>query len=240
MKVAAELRLKHGVLYEVCRDNGGIANVASIIGIGCQTVRAWLKMRRCPTPGQYNRWYTEDVEKSLEALAGVPATTIFPPELKAATSLFKATPVHVRILDIEPEALAMIATETQERLTFRQPEKVAGDHELSDRVKALLRGLSYREREVITLRYGLDDGYSYTLDEVADLLKVSRERVRQIEAKAVRKLQQPSRAQSLVGFIDDQCSPNWDAIDKQFKEAETATLKDLVVIRAMDDEDGLY
>jgi hypothetical protein len=49
------------------------------------------------------------------------------------------------------------------------------------------------EREIVKLRYGLGDGYSYTLEEVGHIFKVTRERVRQIEAKAVRKLQQPSR-----------------------------------------------
>ena len=64
------------------------------------------------------------------------------------------------------------------------------------------RRSSYREREIIKLRYGLGDGYSYTLEEVGHIFKVTRERIRQIEAKAVRKLQQPSRSQELVGFLD--------------------------------------
>jgi RNA polymerase primary sigma factor len=66
----------------------------------------------------------------------------------------------------------------------------------------VLKTLSYREREIIKLRYGLGDGYSYTLEEVGHIFKVTRERIRQIEAKAVRKLQQPSRSQELAGFLD--------------------------------------
>ena len=66
----------------------------------------------------------------------------------------------------------------------------------------VLKTLSYREREIIKLRYGLGDGYSYTLEEVGHIFKVTRERIRQIEAKAVRKLQQPSRSQELSGFLD--------------------------------------
>ena len=62
--------------------------------------------------------------------------------------------------------------------------------------------LSYREREIIRLRYGLADGYAYTLEEVGKIFSVTRERVRQIESKAVRKLQQPYRARALVGFLD--------------------------------------
>ena len=58
------------------------------------------------------------------------------------------------------------------------------------------------EREIIKLRYGLGDGYTYTLEEVGRIFKVTRERVRQIEAKAVRKLQHPVRSRQLEGFLD--------------------------------------
>ena len=66
----------------------------------------------------------------------------------------------------------------------------------------LLKTLTYREREIIKLRYGLGDGYTYTLEEVGRIFKVTRERVRQIEAKAVRKLQHPVRSRQLEGFLD--------------------------------------
>ena len=58
------------------------------------------------------------------------------------------------------------------------------------------------EREILRLRYGLADGYAYTLEEVGKIFSVTRERVRQIETKAVRKLQQPYRARSLASFIE--------------------------------------
>jgi RNA polymerase primary sigma factor len=66
-----------------------------------------------------------------------------------------------------------------------------------------LDGLSYREREIIRLRFGLADGYSYTLEEVGTLFDVTRERVRQIEAKAVEKLREPGLHGQLSGFIDE-------------------------------------
>ncbi|MGC3966095.1 MAG: sigma-70 family RNA polymerase sigma factor [Pirellulales bacterium] len=73
---------------------------------------------------------------------------------------------------------------------------------LKSRVDEALQELNYREREIIRLRYGLADGYSYTLEEVGKIFCVTRERVRQIEAKAVRKLQHPVRARMLEGFMD--------------------------------------
>jgi RNA polymerase primary sigma factor len=73
---------------------------------------------------------------------------------------------------------------------------------LRERIEGVLATLSYREREIIRLRFGLGDGYSYTLEEVGAIFKLTRERIRQIEARAMRKLQQPSRSQELVGFLD--------------------------------------
>ena len=73
---------------------------------------------------------------------------------------------------------------------------------LKRRIEDAMQGLNYREREIIRLRYGLADGYSYTLEEVGKIFSVTRERVRQIESKAVRKLQQPYRSRSLASFLD--------------------------------------
>jgi len=73
---------------------------------------------------------------------------------------------------------------------------------LKDRIEAVLKTLTYREREIIKLRYGIGDGYTYTLEEVGKIFKVTRERVRQVEAKAIRKLQHPVRARKLQGFLD--------------------------------------
>jgi len=81
------------------------------------------------------------------------------------------------------------------------PARNANNGILRDRIDSLLKTLTYREREIIRLRYGLTDGFSYTLEEVGRMFKVTRERVRQIESKAVAKLQNPVRAGMLEGFL---------------------------------------
>ncbi len=73
---------------------------------------------------------------------------------------------------------------------------------LRDKINHVLKSLTYREREIIKLRYGLGDGYSYTLEETGRIFKVTRERIRQIESKALRKLQQETRAEHLKGFVE--------------------------------------
>jgi RNA polymerase primary sigma factor len=70
-----------------------------------------------------------------------------------------------------------------------------------------LESLNYREREIIRLRYGLSDGYTYTLSEVGKIFSVTRERIRQIENDALRKLQQPSCAKKLASFVDRPLPP---------------------------------
>jgi RNA polymerase primary sigma factor len=86
--------------------------------------------------------------------------------------------------------------------SIESPVNAATNEMLKDKIEGVLKTLTYREREIIKLRYGLGDGYTYTLEEVGRIFKVTRERVRQIEAKAVRKLQHPVRSRQLEGFLD--------------------------------------
>jgi RNA polymerase primary sigma factor len=86
--------------------------------------------------------------------------------------------------------------------TQHAPGDVAAQEMLKARIEGVLKTLTYREREIIKLRYGIGDGYTYTLEEVGRIFKVTRERVRQVEAKAIRKLQHPVRARKLQGFVE--------------------------------------
>jgi len=86
--------------------------------------------------------------------------------------------------------------------TSENPVEKAGQGMLKERIDEVLDSLTFREREIVKLRYGIGDGYTYTLEEVGRIFRVTRERVRQIEAKAIRKLQHPIRARKLAGFIE--------------------------------------
>ena len=86
--------------------------------------------------------------------------------------------------------------------TAENPVQSAGSEMLKERIEEVLKTLTYREREIVKLRYGIGDGYTYTLEEVGRIFKVTRERVRQVEAKAIRKLQHPVRARKLEGFLE--------------------------------------
>jgi RNA polymerase primary sigma factor len=96
----------------------------------------------------------------------------------------------------------------------RQDDPLAQSHRdsLKERIEEAMGGLNYREREILRLRFGLADGYAYTLEEVGKVFSVTRERVRQIESKAVRKLQQPYRCRALTSFLEGASIPTVDPV----------------------------
>jgi RNA polymerase primary sigma factor len=103
------------------------------------------------------------------------------------------------------------------------PLKLANNSLLREKIDELLKTLTFREREIIRLRYGLTDGYCYTLEEVGRIFKVTRERVRQIEAKAVAKLQHPVRSAELAEYVADspQLAPEelWGEVAEECRAA---------------------
>jgi RNA polymerase primary sigma factor len=82
------------------------------------------------------------------------------------------------------------------------PSEMTAYSLLKDRIGDVLHTLTEREQEVLTLRFGLKDGYSRTLEEVGRKFNVTRERIRQIEAKALRKMRHPTRLRKLEGFLE--------------------------------------
>ncbi len=87
--------------------------------------------------------------------------------------------------------------------TIKSPAEVAAQNLLREQLLSVIDTLTPREQKVIRLRYGLDDSHPRTLEEVGREFNVTRERIRQIEAKALRKLRNPSRSKKLVGFMED-------------------------------------
>lgn len=100
------------------------------------------------------------------------------------------------------------------------PADSATQQMLRDKIDHVLKSLTYREREIIKLRYGLGDGFSYTLEETGRIFKVTRERIRQIESKALKKLQHHTRSDHLKGFVDDSQLEELE----EAREAEEAVL----------------
>ena len=92
---------------------------------------------------------------------------------------------------------------------------------LREKLVDVLSSLTPRERKVLTLRFGLQDGYSRTLEEVGKQFNVTRERIRQIEAKALRKMRHPTRLRQLHGFFESEnnnAGPGFDHFKKSKDE----------------------
>ncbi len=86
--------------------------------------------------------------------------------------------------------------------TSENPSEITSFSLLKDKLGDVLSSLNGRERKVLELRFGLGDGYARTLEEVGKQFKVTRERIRQIEAKALRKMRHPTRIRQLQGFLE--------------------------------------
>jgi RNA polymerase primary sigma factor len=93
---------------------------------------------------------------------------------------------------------------------------------LREKIIDVLDSLTDRERKVLSLRFGLIDGYSRTLEEVGKQFKVTRERIRQIEAKALRKMRHPTRIRQLHGFFDAEQIDNAQNLLQQVASAKKA------------------
>jgi RNA polymerase primary sigma factor len=90
-----------------------------------------------------------------------------------------------------------------EDMDSEKPPDVAAFSSLQDQLARALEGLNDREREVLIMRFGLADGRMRTLEEVGAHFKVTRERIRQLETKALAKLRHPDKSQRLEGFLTD-------------------------------------
>lgn len=106
------------------------------------------------------------------------------------------------------------------------PAESAAKQMLRDKIDHVLKSLTYREREIVKLRYGLGDGYSYTLEETGRIFKVTRERIRQIESKALKKLQHHTRAVHLKGFVDHVADDDEPKSDEPNNSGESSSSSD--------------
>lgn len=133
--------------------------------------------------------------QSIAALVGCDPYALCPTELKDCDARCARTAYH------EASVNQLAAQETARRLELPSPSEVVADADLRDvrsaRLKMALATLTQRERGVLELRYGLNGDPPQTLSEVGEVFQLHRERVRQIEAKAIRKLQHPVRLRLL-------------------------------------------
>ena len=131
-------------------------------------------------------------------------------EIAQEMGISEAKVVEIQKIGLDPVSLETpIGEEEDSKLTdiivddsIKSPVEYATQTLLREQLLAVIDTLTPREQEVIRQRYGLKDGRAKTLEEVGREFKVTRERIRQIEAKALRKLKHPNRSKRLADFMD--------------------------------------
>jgi RNA polymerase primary sigma factor len=123
-----------------------------------------------------------------------------PEKVEEITDLFYHEPISLEtpIGDEENSRLGDFVEDE----TSPAPTEVASQELLKEQIDNVLNELTEREKKVLQLRFGLNDGHTHTLEEVGRVFNVTRERIRQIEAKALRKLRHPSRSRKLRDYLD--------------------------------------
>ena len=191
MRVRAKLTLRNAKML-AAREQMGLsqADLARLSGVRIDRV---AKMERFDFA---HKSALQDAEE-VAIILGIPRCDILPDELLGQV----VASSHIRFVDMDPRRLEHLASRA---LPPPQDSVDAADlAEYSRRViRDALKTLRYTEREIIKLRYGLGDGHIYTTEEVGHMFKVTRERIRQIEAKAIAKLKQPRRAALLLEALD--------------------------------------
>ena len=208
IRVRITSKAKNAVLSDMVDNCGSILIASALIGVSTNTFSAWLNFRRSPKlvddGGKRRRGGGLSFEKwqqvivALERETGKDVSEIFC-LTKAEMGLFRD--VRSVTKEIDSEQLLRHMGHREIGYESNLGQNIEGD-EAKDALRKAIKCLSCREREIINLRYGLKDGYSHTYEEIGHIFSLSRERVRQIEARAIRKLQMPENAAGLVGHVE--------------------------------------
>jgi len=187
------IRVKNNLIKQR-RENAGLSQiqVAKGAGVSVSAIQGFELMHLSPIHQRWGGWTA--TARKLATFFEVEPETLFPEGVLAVVQ-----PVAVRTVDARD--VKQIVSSYQERV-LRGPESELTRRELRAEVADLIGTLKEREQRVLAMRFGLTDGTDHTCEEVAEEFGVTRERIRQIEAKALRKLRHPSRVARLKPFVE--------------------------------------
>lgn len=215
--LTAVTRLYHAKLHRLAKEMGTQKAVAKYLGVSSCLFNQWVNLKNLPPKEPHDRgrktlWrkpFFDEVEKKLFELTGETWDELWPQELRDAVEINGLITQKEQLITVEPQQLLTYAREEAARLEAVDPTKSAEISELRESLARALKHLSYREREIIKLRFGIGHDQAYTLQECAHIFKMTRERARQIHLKAINRIRRyaPELAQHLPegddGTIDE-------------------------------------
>lgn len=191
MRLALVAHLRNGALFQWRLDQGGITQAEASRRAGVRP-STWSNAERM----DFRRIGPGTIRQLSEA------TGLLPEEICPESIMRKNFNVGHRYVFAEIPEEELLAC-SPARLLLPAPTSEELDSPITaERLDAVLKTLTYREREVLRLRFGLGGEPAHTLEEVGPIFKINRERVRQIEARAIRKLRHPIRKAALLGDVD--------------------------------------
>lgn len=201
IELRVKVRAQNEILAQLADDFGGIKRIAAELGYCPGVYGNWLNFRRTPRIGGKSSMKTEKGQKlvlDLERLTGRNIKEIFPDLTKLDLAALAGEKVYNKTITVEQ----LRDQREVQQLTYDQP-CIVEKKEMSEGITRALGSLSYREREIIKLRYGLGDGYSYTLEEVSHIFRLTVERIRQLEKRALRRLSRGAGGELLSKFMEE-------------------------------------
>ena len=201
-RIAIHSKTKHPELWAAACRLGSVTALAKALGFQVSVVCSWVSLKSFPSY-PHSPAKRQKLSDDLLAVVGKTIDELWPSGLRAAIGEGKAAAEVTHETEV---ATLLIAQRTTERLLGSRPDEIASANELekltSEKISSALNDLSYREREIITLRFGLSGNKPLTLGECGKVMRVGKERIRQIEARAIRKLQQLSSTKALAILVD--------------------------------------
>ena len=187
LPVGIQLRAFNWRLWNARRDQGWTqAQLALAAGIQTQRLSVIETLRS---------WPRQEEAEEIAAALDIDVYELFPEELRDAVA--SRLPSNIRI---SVPLRALPAGIQVSQLT----EALAESEDLRQQIKSAVSSLTLREQKVLRLRYGLDDEGARTLEQVGRVFGVTKARIREIEAKALRKLRHPSRSKNLKPFLESE------------------------------------
>ena len=206
VEVTAVTRLKHAELFRASQsmrqnNRGGQSRLAEHLGVSPMEIGRWINLHECPPDKPTRAWPEARIAKlelDLIALTGKTLEELFPRSLRDSVEFLSSSKRFEQTAFVHAEALERYAIATTERLRISEDaNSLLEQQETAAAVSQAVKSLPLRERQMVEMFFGLNGFEASTFDQIGKAFCVTRERARQVIAKATRRLERRPEIQSL-------------------------------------------